>query len=80
MLFYNTFQCEPQVEDISQIPEHHLEVLSFMDYHDLVRPFVAMDIRDGMSREQVSIKYGVTEGFARSVGRLFGFFPRKKSG
>lgn len=75
---YNSICQGDPVQCIEEIPQEAREVLAYMDYHDLVKPFVAIDIRDGLSRDQASIKYGVTPGFAREVGRRFGFLPRRK--
>lgn len=77
-LFYNEVTGQ-ELEEIGQIPEPALQVLCHLDYHDLVKPFIAQDIGYGMSREQAAIKYGVTQGFARSIGEQFGHLPRKKT-
>jgi len=76
--FYNRLNPCHQVETFDEVPEEAVEILAHMDYHSLVAPFIAIDIREGCSREQASIKYGVTEGFARSVGERFKYLPRKK--
>lgn len=78
--FYNAMNRDNQVDTFEEIPQEAVELLAHMDYHSLVAPFVAIDIRDGLSREQASIKYGVTEGFARAVGERFKYLPRKKHG
>lgn len=76
--FYNTINHEQPVGCIEEIPDHVRDFLAFMDFHDLVKPFLAQDIRGGASRDQAAIKYGVTPGYAREVGRRFGFLPRSK--
>ena len=75
---YNKINEGEAVECIEEIPLEAREVLSFFSYADIVKPFIAIDIRDGLSRDQASIKYGITPGYAREIGRKFGFLPRKK--
>lgn len=67
------------VSRIEDLPKTALDIFAHMEYHQVVAPFVAIDIRDGLSREQAAIKYGVTPGFARETAQRFKYLPRKKT-
>jgi len=41
---------------------------------ELAAPFVALDIQRGLSRRQVSVKYGLTEDQVRGIGRRSGVY------
>lgn len=76
--FYNTISCKP-VKCFEEIPPEARELLAFMDYEYLIEPFLAKDLIGGASREIGPIRYGVTEGHARSIGYKYAAFPRKKN-
>jgi len=75
---YYNYISQEQASCYEDIPEQVRLFLSHLDHLDLVKPFVAIDIQDGMSYHQAAIKYGITPAWARSIGRKFGHLPRKK--
>jgi hypothetical protein len=76
VLFYNRISGS-QAETIEEVPPEVLEFLSAYDYETLIKPFVAEDLRSDMSRDQISIKYGVSPHYGRIVGREIGRFAKK---
>ena len=75
--FANRMNPELNAENLEQIPPEVLEFMTHMDYEDLVKPFIAEDIKSGASRDQAAIKYCVAPGFCRGIGELYGYLPRK---
>lgn len=76
--FYNRI-AQDQVERFEQIPDQVQEFILYLDYEDIVKPFIAEAIASGMSRDHASQKFGILPGKCRSIGRSFGLLPRKKS-
>lgn len=79
-MFYNYFSPEVIADSISDIPVEAITFLSYLDYQDIIKPFVCMDLAQGMTRREASIKYGITEGEARGLGLIIGRFGIRKRG
>jgi len=77
--FYNAISGE-QCDAWDQIPEHAKNVLIVLDYAAIVSPFVAEYIKEGASRHQTAIKFGITPDVARGIGKSCGVLPRQKPG
>lgn len=56
---------------VTDIPADVLTFLSYLEYGDLVKPFIAEDLKAGLNRRQICIKYGVGEWTARKIKRDF---------
>jgi len=72
VLFYNDV-AEEECEVWSDIPERVRMILMCLEYEQVIVPYVVEDFEQGMSRRQVSYKYGISPATARSIGRKFGF-------
>ncbi|MCI5080640.1 MAG: hypothetical protein MRY78_03055, partial [Saprospiraceae bacterium] len=62
MLFYNAI-AQAEAERFEDIPDEARQILSYMDYHDIVAPLVSRYIDEGGTCMEASNKFGVTEGF-----------------
>lgn len=74
MLRFYSVMIGRQVESISEIPSPALELLTSLDYCELIKPFIIKDLESGKSTQQISIKYGVTQHKIRGIGRNSGFY------
>jgi hypothetical protein len=72
VLLYNDIS-EDDCRDWCEIPESARMVLMYFDYEQIITPYVVEDFARGMSRRQISNKYGISPSMARSIGRKFGF-------
>ena len=77
ILYYNRVTGS-SVSRLDQIPYEPLKFLGSLDYLDLIKPFVIEDLERGSSRDQIAIKYGVSEDFGRGVGETIGRFKKRK--
>lgn len=75
--YANRMNPNLNAESLQDIPQEVLDFMMHLDYEDLLKPFIAEDIKSGLSRDQAAIKYGVAPGFCRGIGELYGYLPRK---
>lgn len=74
---YNYFrEGTNQAETVEDIPHIDIVFLSAFTYLELITPFVCKDLKKGMSRDKLEIKYRVTESEARHIGRKLGFYKK----
>lgn len=71
--FYNRIAVQ-ELDRYEQIPADVRVFLSYLDYEDIIKPFASEDLAGGSSRENVSIKYGVSASISRRIGQKCGFF------
>ena len=64
--FYNLI-AQAEVSCIEQIPSPVLFAISVLNYTQICRPLVAHDLRAGCSIGMCQQRYGVSEGFVRTV-------------
>lgn len=77
--YYNFINQGIDIESITDLPNYLLPFFAHIEYLDLIKPFVCIDIEGGLSREQIAIKYNITEEKVRGLGRKIGRY-KKKSG
>lgn len=76
ILFYNRITGST-AETLTDIPTERLTDLTLYTYAELIRPFVADDIRAGMSGGRIQNKYGVSRGIVRRIGIRAGLYSHK---
>jgi len=65
---------ESEYESISEIPEEIYSFVKDYDYLTIVTPFVLHDMRNGMSINQLKIKYSIGYATVRTIGRRAGLY------
>lgn len=66
--------CGEQYEDLSDIPEERFMLVKDFDYLTIVLPFVLKDMRDGLSINQLKIKYSIGYATIRTIGQKAGMY------
>lgn len=74
--FYVSITADP-VDRVEQIPAESLKVLKWLEYEDLIKPFIVADLKKGLSRNQIHIKYKVPVSFARFLGEKAGIYESR---
>jgi hypothetical protein len=60
-----------QAEDITQIPGQALQLLSYLSYYDIIRPFVAENLQEGASVSILTNRYGVSRKYIETVKKKY---------
>lgn len=79
LAFYNKVSNQ-ETSSYEAIPAHVRAFLSHLDYEDIIKPFAAEDLKNGLSRRKIALKYGVSRNIARKIGRNCGVFEQRKGG
>lgn len=70
LIRYYNILSEKQAEKIEDISGPALQLLILIPYQDLIRPLILLDREmNGLSLQQLSLRYNVPKGFCQSVCR-----------
>lgn len=70
--FYNEMSGT-DVEKFEDIPERARELLMFIDYDTIVKPFIACDLEKGVTTTMISKRYAVDRQIVRTIGKKYRF-------
>lgn len=65
--FYNHL-TDQEIQDITEIPESRLLILTDIPYIEMCKPFIIRDLGKGLSRAFLSERYGISEAVIRRIG------------
>jgi len=67
-----------QVDRLEDIPADARQALCYLKYNALATPFICDDLERGLKPSEVAIKYHMSRGSIRNIGRRYGILPRGK--
>lgn len=62
---------------VDEMPSSAIEVMKFLEYEDLVKPFIALDLMKGLGRNVIKRKYSCRVTLVRTIGEKMKVYKKR---
>lgn len=75
--YYNII-ADANADTLADIPDRARRVLDCLEYIEIVRPLIAIDLQNNVDSQVICNRYGVKRSTVRGVGRKHGVYARRR--